>query len=160
MCYLKENELGEVRNDLDVLTRDHQNLTQQIMVTREESNKLKQAKDGLMSSFNQNQQLLRQKEFDKSDILAQYKDCCLKNERLQKNVQELVQENEMMFNRQREMEKEFQMQSSRIQGKDQRENELLQEVHSYQRQIQVINRSLEQAEISVKQQTMAKQSML
>lgn len=52
------------------------------------------------------------------------------------------------------------MLSQRFQNKDQRENELLSEVHTYQRQIQNLNRNMEQMENAFKQSTLARERMM
>ena len=53
VCYLKETQLQDMQNDLDVLTREHQNLTQQIMVVQEENDGLKKEKNELEKKISQ-----------------------------------------------------------------------------------------------------------
>ena len=157
---VNEVEIANLSQDLNTITRENQSLNEKMMSILEEKENLRDALGNVANQEKQARQALRATEMERDDILNNYKSVCLENERLKRNIDELAQDNQELFRKLKEVEKEIIFFRSQIQQIEAKEAQYLTELSSFERQITFLNKRLEEADLTIKENQEARQNLI
>ena len=156
----KDNDVSNLVNDLNILTRENQNLNQKIQILVEEKERVKDALGNTNMQEKMMKQTLRATELEKEDILSNYKAVCAENDRLKRNNDELTSDNQEFFRGLKENEREIMFLKGELQQSEIKESQFMNELAAYERNVNMLNRRLEQADSMVREGHDAKERLL
>lgn len=84
---VKSQECAELVEDIQTLTRENKFVNSEFQKASQANEYLRKANEELADRERHAQQALRALEMEKSDILSNYRNVCIENERLQESVQ-------------------------------------------------------------------------
>jgi len=157
---LKDTDIDHLGNDLNILTRENQNLNQKIQMLVEEKERAKEVLGTVGTQEKALKQSLRAVELEREDILNNYRAVCVENERLKRNNEELTADNQEFFRRLNDNQREMSYLNSQLQQFEVKESQYMNELAAYERNVSMLNRRLEQADNAVRAGHEAKDKLL
>ena len=157
---VKDNEIQNLSSDLNILTKENQNLNARLIHAMEEKEAMKDVVNNVSTQEKMSRQSLRATEMERNDILATYKTVCIENERLKRNIEELSLDNQELFKKLREAEQEISFMKGQINQFEIKEAQYINEITTFERQITMLNRRLEQADLAIKDAQDSKESLI
>ena len=97
LAQLKAQEVAELTEDIQTLTRENRFVNQEFGKSSHANELLKTQNVEIIDKERRAQQTTRALEIEKEDILANYRDSCLQVERLENTVETLSAENKELF---------------------------------------------------------------
>ena len=97
LAQLKAQEVAELTEDIQTLTRENRFVNQEFGKSSHANELLKTQNAEIIDKERRAQQTTRALEIEKEDILANYRDSCLQVERLENTVETLSAENKELF---------------------------------------------------------------
>ena len=97
LAQLKAQEVAELTEDIQTLTRENRFVNQEFGKSSHANELLKTQNTEIIDKERRAQQTTRALEIEKEDILANYRDSCLQVERLENTVETLSAENKELF---------------------------------------------------------------
>lgn len=93
IAQIKTTECAELVEDIQTLTRENKYVSSEFQKSAQANEYLRRQNEELVERERNAQQTMRAGEMEKADILTQYRNACIENERLQDTIAQFSNEN-------------------------------------------------------------------
>ena len=142
---MKTTEVNELTEDIQTLSRENKFVNGEFAKSTQANEFLKRQNEQLQDQERLGQQSVRALEMEKQDILQNYRDSCVENERHQEAIKQITDEHNKLYQKCLDMEKNAGGNTFFIKELQQKEQNYIAEIKTLERHIDHLTHQLELA---------------